>query len=284
MSSTVITDSLILSAIASLPNKDVCLNEANYGLKYIHNYVDALKPNASVLEVGSGPCVLLSHLCSSFKSQSFTGIEPIGPGFENFRESLNKLKANFKFKLFEGIYEDFQANSSEKFDLIFLINVFEHLPDWRDFLKFVRAHLKDDGKCVILCPNYSFPYESHFGIPIVFNKSLTHKIFRKYIEDFEVKGSSFGLWSSLNFVKLRQVRRAAVSLNLKLNTNNQIVSDLIKRLSYDEEFAKRQRTVGKIAKVLDLLGVIKLLKLYPLNLIQPYMYLEIQLKPTPPQP
>jgi hypothetical protein len=28
---------------------------------------------------------------------------------------------------------------------------------WRDFLGFVERHLKPEGLCLILCPNYGFP-------------------------------------------------------------------------------------------------------------------------------
>ena len=84
-----------------------------------------------------------------------------------------------------------------------------------DFLRFVKEHLKENGKCVILCPNYSFPYESHFGVPVIFSKSLTFNIFQRYIKKFEQDNSSNGLWSSLNFVKLKQVIKAAAQFNQK---------------------------------------------------------------------
>lgn len=257
------------------------MNEANYGLRYIQEYVEGLRPNASVLEIGSGPSVLLSHLSSTFKSCSFTGVEPIGPGFESFRASLNHLKDNFSFKLFEGGYEDFRKACTEKFDLIFLVNVFEHLPDWRNFLEFVKVSLNDGGKCVILCPNYSFPYESHFGIPIVINKSVTYVVFGGFIDNFETNNSASGLWSSPNFVKLRDVKRVSERLGFGVKINNKIINDLIDRLSYDEEFFKRQRAIGRIAKPLKALGVLKLFELYPLVLFQPYMYLEISLNRMP---
>jgi 2-polyprenyl-3-methyl-5-hydroxy-6-metoxy-1,4-benzoquinol methylase len=275
-----ISNPIILKTLDSIPDKNTILNEANFGLKYIKQHIKKLKPNSTILEVGAGPCILLSQLSISFNTHSFSGIEPIGPGFEFFREPLNKLKNNFNFNLFEVGYEQFEESKNEKFDFIYLINVFEHLPNWKDFLRFVKAHLKQNGRCVILCPNYSFPYESHFGIPVIFSKSLTYKIFKKYIKKFEQDNSSIGLWSSLNFVKLKQVINKANDLDLVLTINKQITDDLIKRLSKDAEFAKRQYFIGIIAKIVQKIGLIKLFNKYPLYLFQPYMYLEISLKPT----
>lgn len=275
-----ISNPIILKTLESIPDKNTILNEANFGLKYIKQHIKKLKPNSIILEVGAGPCILLSQLSYSFHTHSFSGIEPIGPGFEFFREPLNKLKNNFNFNLFEVGYEQFEQSKNEKYDFIYLINVFEHLPNWKDFLRFVKAHLKQNGRCVILCPNYSFPYESHFGIPIIFNKSLTYKIFQKYIKKFEQDNSSNGLWSSLNFVKLKQVINEANDLDLVLTINKQITDDLIKRMSTDAEFAKRQHFIGIIAKIVQKIGLIKLFNKYPLYLFQPYMYLKISLKPT----
>ncbi len=275
-----ISNPTILKIISDFPNKNTILNEANYGLKYINQYLGSLQPNSTVLEIGSGPCILISQLSYTFSAHSFTGIEPIGPGFDSFRESLNKLKSNFSFELFEMGYEEFETKTDEKFDLIFLINVFEHLPNWIDFLRFVKLRLKPNGRCVILCPNYSFPYESHFRVPILFNKMLTFNLFQKYINKFESNESSFGLWASLNFVKLRQVIKETNNLDLLLTINNQITNDLINRLTTDAEFAKRQKHIGKLAKIVHKTGLLSLLNKYPFYLLQPYMYLEMSLKPT----
>lgn len=274
----------IFESINFLPNQDIFLNEAIYGFRYISPYIEALPSNASVLEVGSGPCVLLSHLSDMFKSISFTGIEPIGPGFDKFKTSLDQLRTQFQFDLYEGTYESFGESRTEKYDLIFLINVFEHLQDWSHFIKFVKFHLKNRGKCVILCPNYSLPYESHFQIPIIINKTFTYKIFRKHIENYEIMHSQSGLWSSLNFVKLRKVQRVVDQQSLELKRNDRITIELINRLSYDQEFKKRQNVVGKIAKVANMFGVLNLFQFYPFYLFQPYIFLELTHRPSAPRP
>ena len=268
----------ILNTIDNLPNKNTIIKEANFGLHYIKPYIAQLRPNSTILEVGAGPCVLLSQLSFTYDSHFFTGIEPIGPGFEIFRESLAKLKKRFGFEMHEMGYEQFEETTEGKYDLIFLINVFEHLLDWEDFMRFTKTRLKQNGRCVILCPNYSFPYESHFRIPVILNKSVTFRIFKKYILNFEKNLSLDGLWSSLNFVKLRSVINKARDLNLGLKINTQITNDLINRLDVDDEFSGRQKIIGAIAKTAKKMGLISFFNTTPLILLQPYMFLEITLK------
>ena len=55
---------------------------------------------------------------------------------------------------------------------IFCVNVFEHVDDWRHFLDWASKNLNENGQFIVLCPNYGIPYESHFKIPIIFNKRL----------------------------------------------------------------------------------------------------------------
>ena len=195
------------STLESFENSQTILNEAEFGYRYIKKYLQDCDTGAQVLEIGSGPCVLISQLKIDFPHLNITGIEPIGPGFDNFEDTLQQLIKKYGFNLIQTGYEDF--NATRRFDFIFLVNVFEHLDDWRHFLEFVSKKLKRDGKCVILCPNYGFPYESHFGLPIVVNKKLTYLLFGKKIERYETKHGCEGLWESLNFVKWSGVNKLA---------------------------------------------------------------------------
>ena len=70
----------------------------------------------------------------------------------------------------------------KKYDIIYSVNVFEHLSNWKLYLKKTNEWLNPEGLNIILCPNYSFPYESHFKIPIIINKKLTYSIFKKKLK------------------------------------------------------------------------------------------------------
>ena len=69
-------------------------------------------------------------------------------------------------------FEDFKPR--KKYDIIYSVNVFEHLLDWKLYIDKTKEWLKPQGVNIILCPNYSFPYESHFKIPILLNKEITY--------------------------------------------------------------------------------------------------------------
>ena len=68
----------------------------------------------------------------------------------------------------------------KKYDVIYSVNVFEHLLNWKLYLDKTKEWLKPNGINIILCPNYSFP-RSHFKIPIILNKKITH-IFKNKID------------------------------------------------------------------------------------------------------
>lgn len=262
----------IASIVAQHKNASLWVNEAKNALRYITPYLD-LPDNSRVLEVGSGACILLGHLALQHKNFEFTGMEPIGPGFQSLKKYINSMKDLAKIDVFEDSFEKYETE--QPFDLVFLINVFEHLPDWKFFLQYAQRMIGKKGKCVILCPNYGFPIKSHYGLPIMYNKSLTHRIFSKYINNFDQEHDCNGLWDSLNFVKFADVKKQAESLRLNIEFNPEISFDFIRRLDEDEEFRKRHSKIAGIAQFANKSGVLNLFKHRLFWNYHPYMHLEI---------
>lgn len=259
--------------LAAFPKAGTYLEEAEFGLRRILPYLEALPPGARVLEVGSGPCIVLSELSARFPDLHLEGIEPMGDGFAYFQDFIDHMKSTNRFDVYEGGYETFPDTGP--WDLVFLVNVFEHLPNWRDFLAFVDRCLSDKGTCVVLCPNYGFPYESHFHLPIVWNKAVTGQIFRDRIETFERTNDNDGLYRSLNFVTLREVRRAAPAAGLNMTVVPGIITEMIERLDTDPEFARRQSFLAGPARLLHRSGALDALT--SLRFVQnrlPYMQIE----------
>lgn len=270
-------DPRILNIIARLPNCRTHVSDALFGYRYIRPYLDRID-GGSVLEVGSGPCILLSHIKMNYPALRLVGIEPIIGGFETSREIATQLTRAHGLELFEGSYEEFVTE--ERFDLMFLINVFEHLPDWRHFLGFIERRLKPDGVCVILCPNYGFPYESHFRVPIILGKTVTRALFKRKIVNHEVRTHAAGLWDSLNFVSLRQIRRELmIHRKLRMIRHSRILDEQIERLRSDPEFLERQRVLGVLAAALSRVGITRLFRVWPLEYLQPYLFLELYITP-----
>ena len=248
------------------------ISEAKFGFKYIRRFCEELDQGAAVLEVGCGSGILMAMLSEVGASLDFEGIEPFGDGFQGLTD-LNSFVKEKGMVIHNIGFEDYAPK--KKYDLIYLVNVFEHLDSWSYFLEFVEQHLTDNGVCVILCPNYNVPYESHFRIPILINKRITEKVFGKSIASFERKNNCPGLWSSLNFVKLSEVKKRIKDTRLSLKINHSITDELIERISTDDEFRKRQRFVAWAGLILKNIGFTKLLRRRFFQNLQPYMMLEI---------
>lgn len=250
------------------------LAEAEFGFKYVSETIKALPKGSDVLEVGSGSALLISRLAQDFPDKEFVGLEPMGDGF-SYKPVMHRFVDSLPNAMIRPV--GFEAlGAEEKYDLIFLINVFEHLPDWRAFLHTVQTNLKPDGVCIILCPNYSFPYEPHFRLPIFLNKAVTHLLFKKTITAYEVREEAKGLWTSLNFVKLRHVKTKTKELGLHVQTEKDILTDMVGRLENDPEFLKRQgllRLPIALMQKLGLLNFIITTKLFE-NFL-PYMHLTV---------
>jgi SAM-dependent methyltransferase len=266
------------SFFEDMPKASTYIEEAEFGLRRILPVLQSLPNKARVLEVGSGPCILLAEINQRFPNLMLQGIEPMGDGFAFFNDFINNVQfRKSKISLHQGSYETFPDNG--KWDTIFLINVFEHIVDWRDFLSFANNSLAKNGRLIILCPNYGFPYESHFHLPIIFNKSLTKMLFRKKIEYFERNNNNAGLYQSLNFVSLRQVRRAAKEMGLNLSVNTEIINEMVDRLDKDPFFQKRQNILAIPAQILKKAGLLKyLLKNKFLQNYLPYMQITLSQK------
>jgi 2-polyprenyl-3-methyl-5-hydroxy-6-metoxy-1,4-benzoquinol methylase len=50
---------------------------------------------------------------------------------------------------------------NEKFDIVIMIEVLEHLPDIKNILKKIGYWLKDGGNLVLFVPNKLYPFETH---------------------------------------------------------------------------------------------------------------------------
>ena len=61
-------------------NRDTWINEALFGYDQIKKYLNHLKPNDDVLEIGSGSGILLSLIKENYTNLNLLGIEPFGSG------------------------------------------------------------------------------------------------------------------------------------------------------------------------------------------------------------
>ncbi|NGX56701.1 MAG: Ubiquinone biosynthesis O-methyltransferase [Candidatus Anoxychlamydiales bacterium] len=246
-------------------------NEALFGFSEIEQF---LKKSIKILEIGCGSG-LLSAIIGN-KDLNITSLEPIESGFSKTELLLNSTQKFYsnKFNLVRKTIENF--DTEEKFDLIFSINVFEHIQNWNLALLKSIDMLNKNGKLIILCPNYCFPYESHFRIPIIFNKKITSIIFSKYINNYEKKYDSLGLWNSLNFIKITEIKKHLPN-NVTIDFDKSILIRMVNRLFNDKCFNERQKFLGYFTKLFSKMNLHNFYTLLPMN-FQPYQKIIIQKK------
>ena len=252
---------------------DFVLADVVFGFSEVSDFLK--KRNvSSVLEIGSGTGILLNELKENFPDIQFSGIDPNISGFHNLKTIISKLNEDgFNIKVESTGVEKY--SSDKKFDLIFSINVFEHVEDQIQYLLKTHELLNKNGLNVILCPNYDFPYEPHFVIPIIINKKITKFIFNSKIENFEKKENEHGLWDGLSFLGRKKIEKILKNHNYTYFLDDTIKARMLNRLNSDRAFKKRQGIAGTLAKILRFLMIDKLI----FNILRvPFPYMKLIIK------
>ena len=184
---------------------------------------DLINKDQDILDVGCGGGMLVNYL-------SILGYKIIG--FDNYLYNPHTKAINNAINSKElVINSDIKGfKSDKKYDLIFMSNVIEHIENWEDCITHLEKFLKNDGRIIFLLPNYNFPVEFHFMIPIIINKSITYKIFSKRINNFELLHQRFGIWNSLNFITFKKIKNFFKSKDYDIRTDKNYIERLIIRL------------------------------------------------------
>lgn len=219
---------------------NIALAESLQTLSLLENL--EFKPGARILEVGAG--YGLASICLAMMGFDVTALEPGGLSFEQNKAasilfastcgvSINHIAESVEFVDFSRY---------EKFDLIISNNVLEHIPDFDIALTNLNNALNNDGVMVHSCANYLFPFEPHFGLPLVpFIPQLTRFLIPKSI-------SKSGLWNSLNFIKMSQVNSNSKRNGMICSFKTGTMGKSIQRLHRDEQFAARHTTIARLVK------------------------------------
>ncbi len=115
-----------------------------------------------VLDVGSGygaTAIALSRRCATV-----TGCEPARALHEAAVERLRQVPHG-NVELRHAGVEDIDA--VDRFDLVVLDNVYEHLPDHEAALRTLVAALRPGGVLYVLVPNKLWPIEAHYDLPFL---------------------------------------------------------------------------------------------------------------------
>jgi 2-polyprenyl-3-methyl-5-hydroxy-6-metoxy-1,4-benzoquinol methylase len=230
---------------------DIYFNEAQQALQLFKADLDALAPDASVLEVGAGTFLLSSALAAS--GLKTVALEPTGQGFGHFRKIQQFVRmwltqGGHALEVIELKAEDLDC--AQRFDYAFSINVMEHVDSCNTSIRRVLYALRPGGTFRFCCPNYWFPYEPHFGIFTLGSKKLTMMFRRSAIENGAMD-DPIGTWNSLNWISVGAVRRSVAMAGGEtiLTFSDDYLKALLSRSVHDATFAARHRgVVGVIAK------------------------------------
>ena len=247
--------------------------ETLFGYNELNDFIKKIPSGYSILEIGCGPGILLKIFSDIYPDKKFIGIDPFTKGFKKNLYFRKNFKNTDNFEILNESIENFKTE--KKFDLIFSVNVLEHTADWKKYLIHSNKILNKDGLNIILCPNFSFPLETHYKIPIIFNKKITNFVFKNIILRKEIKQNSLGMWEEINFIKKSKVCKFLKNLKVEYELDEKILDRIIERFYYDEGLKWRHGIIGNIALFLKRLGLVNIF-FYLLRI--PYPYIKIIIK------
>lgn len=243
--------------------------DAEFALTTLKPY---LNKEIEILEIGGG-----LHILSSYLQENGYKITSIEPG--NFTSYVIQLRKNIIEVLKpQNIINTHLENyiSNKKFDLIFSINVLEHVESIENHLNIQVNFLLDKSSiCLVRCPNYNIPYEPHFFkffIPL-FPKFTFKYVHKKELINLNGLEKYNELLSSLNF----NCKYTTINKLFKIKIHNPF-EEIFNRISEDEIFRNRMfnnRLIKFLYKFLNFSNLKILFNFYPTR-FYPYLIFEIK--------
>ncbi len=143
-----------------LDQEQYFLEQSYTAKKYIIPFIESVTPvNSStfVLEVGTNKGGNMDEFLNA--GCTITGVDINSRAINFANDKYKDATANGKAKFIcEDIYN---VKLSEKYDLIFLKDTLEHIPDQDNLLKHLRSFLKPDGRIFLAFPPWQMPFGGH---------------------------------------------------------------------------------------------------------------------------
>ncbi len=251
---------------------DIYINEARISFRLVE---PRLNRRQRLLEAGAGLCLLSLFL--KREGYNITALEPALGGFGLFdvaRQAILRHYRDIPLVVLDCPAQQLNRRMHGEFDLIFSNNVIEHIPDWQAALAAMNSVLAQGGRMIHACPNYTVPYEPHYGVP-VFRRfpKLSRRLFLP-------SGSNPEIWDSLNFIRSCDIRRFCAERQLRCRFEKALLYKALRRISEDPLF--RSRHAGPVATCAALLqrsGLLHLFRYMPVALSTPMVF-EIARQPA----
>jgi 2-polyprenyl-3-methyl-5-hydroxy-6-metoxy-1,4-benzoquinol methylase len=127
------------------------ISELWWSKRFALRYLEAKLPGRDLLDVGCGPGEFL--LVARRRGWRGSGVEPAP---EPARQS-----ASYGLDIYEGMLDDFAAQTDRRFDAITAFEVLEHVPNPLSILASMAVLLKPRGVILVSVPNLDDPYMLH---------------------------------------------------------------------------------------------------------------------------
>jgi 2-polyprenyl-3-methyl-5-hydroxy-6-metoxy-1,4-benzoquinol methylase len=254
-----------------VPMYDMYAEEARFGRLWLAAELRCMQPGDEVLEIGAGMFLLSCQLRR--EGIDVVALEPVGEGFSHFHR-LQQFVLDYARE--HGILPSAilsipgeELEERGRFALAYSLNVMEHVTDIKQVLERVHAALKPDGVYRFVCPNYAFPYETHFGIPTFFTKNITWRIMRRSIERSSRIADHKGLWASLNWITTARVDRICRRyLHIKPVFDAAIFRSYVDRMLNDPTFqARHSPAIRRVLRAMQILKLSALIRLIPVHFL-----------------
>jgi SAM-dependent methyltransferase len=237
--------------------------EVVVGVKLLHGL---LAPQARILEVGAGVGLLSVWLIKG--GASVVLLESGAGGFDANRRLLDAVLEWFDVAptVLPIKAELLDPRVHGTFDLIFSVNVLEHIPALEEALTSMLGVLARGGLMRHTCANYAVPYDPHYEIVLVpFAPRLTERLVRN------VAGQE--VWQSLNFITYGRVARFCRAHRLDCRFEPGQLADAFRRMDSDPAFRRRRGAGARMIQgVLRFTGLVSLLARLPPRWATPMVF------------
>lgn len=214
-----------------------------------------LSKNKSMLNIGAGRGGLSAALIKKYYKVDSLEYNPVYCEIIIWR--FKKMKLNGK--IMQGPIEEFK--SKNKYDLILLTDVIEHVYNPKKSLENIHYLLNNNGKVYITVPNRYHLYDPHYKLPFILFmprkiSDLILKIIGKYKTD---KSAGMQSLSEMHYYTYNQFKKIVNSIGFE-------VIDLRKReISNPDKYLykKSQKTYFKVVKFFKFLKLENII-LFPL--------------------
>ncbi|MDX8404590.1 MAG: methyltransferase domain-containing protein [Mariprofundus sp.] len=212
---------------------DTYANESRMTFALIQHH---LHPHSRILEVGAGLC--MTSLFLKQQGYNITALEPAIGGFDLFaqiKQAILEHYSQIALPVLDIPVQQLCSDNDGCFDLVFSNNVIEHIPGWPAAFDAMSRVLSADGIMLHACPNYTVPYEPHYGVPVFRHfRGISKALFLSADSDDDI-------WNSLNFITCRELATYCKQHRLQYAFEEALLYNALKRIEDDPLFATRHQ-------------------------------------------